>query len=61
MGRRLCPSLPQTTAGLIQWAYMKELRVANNCHHRLRSLPEIPEKIDVWITTDDNNIPAIVT
>ena len=70
MGRKLRSSLPQTTASLVpEWSYLKEFREANqkfkeqqkrdyDRRHRVRSLPEIPDNTDVWITTDDLNIPG---
>ena len=70
MGRRLHSSLPQTVASLVpQWSYLKEFTVADqkfkaqqkinyDHHHRVCNLPEIPDNIDVWITTDNHNIPG---
>ena len=70
MGRKLRSSLPQTTASLVpQWSYLKEFRDADQkCkeqqkrnvdrHHRVHTLPEIPPNTDVWITTDNRNIPG---
>ena len=69
MGRRLHSSLPQTVASLVpQWSYLKEFRVADqrfkaqqkinyDRYHRVHNLPEIPDNTDVWITTDNHNIP----
>ena len=70
MGRKLRSSLPQTKSSLVpQWSYLREFRDANrkfkeqqkrnyDRYHRARSLPEIPDNTDVWITTGDHNIPG---
>ena len=70
MGRKLRSCLPQTIESLTpQWSYLQEFRDANekfkdsqrrhyDHQHRVRSLPEIPDYTDVWVTTNDNNIPG---
>ena len=70
MGRKIRTLLPQTTVSLVpQWHNLPEFETANkkfkdqqknyydNCH-RARSLPDIPDNTNVWITTDGQNSPG---
>lgn len=64
MGRQIRSNIPQLAQTLTpQWSFLTKFRLANNdfkakqktsydARHRTRSLPEIPDDTDVWITTD---------
>ena len=72
MGRKICTYLPQTSETLTpQWPYMNQFRKDNKAfkekqkrnfdrRHRVRSLPELPDNIEVWITTHGQPTPGTV-
>ena len=72
MGRRIRTSVPQTNKMLVpQWSYFTEFCQKNKqfkeCqkqqfdrHHGARSLPDIPEDTEVWITSEERVIPGRV-
>ena len=68
MGRMIRSTLPMSTQSLTpQWPYLGEFQQTNekfkkqqkrdfNQHHCIRDLPDIPNNMDVWITTDSNPV-----
>ena len=72
MGRRIRTSLPQTQEHLTpNWPYLKEFRRQDDAfkqrqkmdydrRHRTRSLPSLPEKTTVWITSESQPISGTV-
>ena len=67
-GRRIRTTVPQTDRQLApQWTYMGEFRRLDKLHkgrqkqdydrqHRAKELPEIPEDVGVWITSEDEPV-----
>ena len=72
MGRRLRGNMPILTTQLTpEWTYLKGFRAANrkfkdrqkqdfDRRHRARSLPELPDDSEVWITTEDQPTSGVV-
>ena len=72
MGSKIRTDLPQTSATLIpQWPYIDQFRKENKAfkekqkrdfdrRHRVRDIPELPNNIEVWITTHGRAIPGTV-
>ena len=72
MGRKIRTDLPQTSKTLIpQCPYIEQFRKENKAfkekqkkdfdrRHRVRDIPELPDNIEVWITTHARPIPGTV-
>jgi transposase InsO family protein len=73
MGRNIRTTLPRVKDQLIpEWKYIHEFRICNrqykelqkkhyDSRHRVRELPPIPDGSSVWIKTNDQKIPGIVS
>ena len=72
MGRRIRTALPQVPEQLTpQWNFLSEFREQDtkfkkeqeknyNRRHRVQNIPELPENMPVWITTDSACEPGTV-
>ena len=70
MGRKLRTDVPSTTAfHTPHWRFLKEFREKDkerkekqkaefDRRHRIRTLPDIPDNSDVWVTTRGNPVPG---
>ena len=66
MGRKLRTDVPSTTFHTPQWRFLKEFREKDkerkkqkeefDRRHRTRTLPDIPDNLDVWVTTRGNPV-----
>jgi transposase InsO family protein len=72
MGRQLRSNLPVMEKNLIpNWTYLEKFKETDkefkrkqkrdyDRHHRVKTLPHIPENTSVWVTTDGKRIPGQV-
>ena len=73
MGRRLRTNLPQVNQFLVPaWPDLKKFREQDkeykvkqkrnyDCHYGTRPLTELPDDIDVWVSTGNNQIPGQIS
>ena len=72
MGRKIQSSVPQTKEMLIpKWPYLSQFKIKNrqlkedqkrhfNKRHRAREMSDIPDDVEVWVTSEKQLIPGRV-